>query len=244
MSTLRAIDPGLPLMMKRFRQTFQYYRATVCSCNKNNDGSFNPTCGCVQGYWYKTAATTTYGIRQKVSIQILTTPNGIIYNGGAQITIPQFYLNNENVAHKTLGRGDIFVIENKYKRESDVLKRGTKDFLFAFDVVEVLGITKRNADNTDIVAYVQDEDFTITVSQNMPVALTTINWVKDKGPADGEYYVVDYRAKEQFKVWDDGANDRGTDEDALPRKVLCVRRRYAETQTNNVDTIDLQEKIY
>lgn len=234
---LEVIDRDYTILMQKMGQTLKYYSASACICIKENDGSFDPNCGCIQGYWYSTPESV-HGIRQQVSTKILNTPNGIIYNGGAQITLPKFYLGIEQKAHKTLGRGDIFVAENKKKRETDILKRGTRDFLFAFDVDEVIKISRKGT------VYVLTTDYTITKDQSTPIELTNIVWVGGRGPATDEYYTVDFISRQQFKVWEDAGNDRGTDDDILPRKVMCMIRKYIETKTNNVDNLDLQQQIF
>lgn len=231
------IDPNFSMLMERTKQTMKYYPSSVCACLKENDGSFDPSCGCIQGYWYSTPESVIV-MRQQVSTKILNTPNGIIYNGGAQITLPKFYLETEQLAHKTLGRGDIFVAENKKKKETDILKRGTRDFLFAFDVDDILKVSRKST------AYVAGTDYTITKDQSTPVELTQIVWEVGHGPEEDEYYTVDFISRQQFKVWEDAGNDRGTDDDILPRKVMCVIRKYVETKVNNVDSIELQQKIF
>lgn len=234
---LEVIDQNFSLLMGRTQQTMKYYPGSACACLKENDGSFDPSCGCMQGYWYSSPETIVV-MRQQVSTKILNTPNGIIYNGGAQITLPKVYDGTTQNAHKTIGRGDILVAENKTKREVDILKKGTRDFLFAFDVDEILKVSRKG------VVYVPTTDYTITTDQSTPIKLTTISWVAGHGPEEDEYYTVDFMSKQQFKVWEDAGNDRGTDVDVLPRKLMCVIRKYVETKVNEIDSIDLQQKVF
>jgi hypothetical protein len=141
------------------------------------------------------------------------------------------------------------VLDNKTRKDTDVLQRGVRDFIYAFDVTQILSVRDDNNNQ-----YIEGTDFTwatstgvvrSTLDTNSVVGGTSvITWLNGKGPADQEYYTVEFISKQQYRVWDDGGQDRGTDTDFLPKKVLCILRRYVNPTENPADNVDVQQAIY
>ena len=266
---LLVIDPNITKSMFRFGQTIRYYPGSLCSCVGANNGVPLPNHTCNQGFNYGTAQILS-GIRTAISYKTLATPQGRIYSGGATFTIPQYDLNGSlQNAYSTIAHGDILVLDNKVRRDTDVLQRGSRDVIYAFDVTEILSITQNNnafIQGVDFDAISYDASYNILtetefklltenlnfVSQEiggdtLPIvgSLTIIIW-KNGGnaPATDSYYSVEFISKQQYKVWEDGGQDRGTDTDFLPKKVLCVLRRFINVSDNPADYIDVNQSLY
>lgn len=231
--SLKITDPNITLLMDTYGMPLKYYSGRLCSCVTENGGIPKIGCGCNLGFWYG-ASEDVYGIRTSIDYKYLNTPQGRIYDGGAKFTIPKFYNDVEQLAFKKLAHGDVVVVTGKSRRDTDILTRGTRDYLFAFDVKEILTVSQQNK------IYVQGQDFSLTGR--------AINWLSGEGaeaPADGTTYAVEFICEQQYKVWDAGAKERGTDAEELPKAVLCVLRRFVEQENANpIDSLDFQEKIF
>lgn len=234
---LKIIDENITRSLRRFGQTVKHYPGTLCSCIGANNGVplLNHTCN--QGYYYGTPETII-AIRTAISHKYLNTPQGVIYDGGATFTIPRLNLSKvEQRAYSIITHGDILVCDNKTRRDTDILKRGVRDFIYAFDVTEILGIYLNG------VKYATT-DYTVTEADSIAGKLMTIVWGTNKGPAIDASYSVEFIAKQQFKVWEDAGSDRGTDVNRLPKKMLTVLRRFVSPVTNNIDTVETVQEIY
>lgn len=271
---LNVIDPNIKNSLIRFGQTISYYPSRICNCIAENQGAPKKNHTCNIGYYFM-QPETIIGIRTQMSFKYLNQPHGRIYNGGAIFTIPKLNLENvEQRAWKTIAHGDILVLDNKFRRDTDILTRGSRDFLFAFDVTEILSIYK------DETKYEQGIDFIFSeniidvegdqgdeqdmeteestgefdddtyegleydTTKNWAGKTTTITWLPDKGPEQGESYSVEFICKQQFKVWEDGGMDRGTNDEELPKKLLTVLRRFVNYEQNIIDEIEFQQKVF
>jgi len=234
---LNVIDKNIKKSRVRFEQTVLYYPSRLCSCIGENNGIPLPNHTCNQGFYYD-APETIKVIRTQISHKYLNTPQGRILNGGATFTIPKYNNGAEQLAWKTIAHGDIIVVSNKSKRDTDVLIRGTRDKLYAFDVKEILSIYRNTTQ------YVVTTDFTTSIKSSVAGQLTSINWVSGKGPADGESYTVEFIAAQQFRVWDDQGQSRGTDSDELPKKVLCTIRRFVSPEANILEDANIDQGVY
>lgn len=234
---LQVIDPNIVRLMKKFGQTFKYYRASLCSCVAENNGHFDPACSCIQGFYYE-APTTVKALRNDVTRKVEHTPNGVIYNGDLRLTIPKYVDGVEQRIYYTLDKGDVFVDSKKLRRDTDICRRGVRDTLLAFDVVEILRVAYKNT------VYVEGTDYTLSKAETTPHGRTVINWVDGRGPEEGAYYTVDFLALQQFKVFDGDYRFGGTDEEELPRTAKCVFRKYFETNNNPLDTVNIDHDIY
>lgn len=261
---LKIIDENIVRSLRRFGQTVKHYPGTLCSCIGENNGvpKLNHTCN--QGYYYD-APETIIAIRTAISYKYLNTPQGVIYDGGATFTIPRLNLSRvEQKAYSIITHGDILVCTNKTRRDTDILKRGVRDFIYAFDVTEILGIYRNGIkyDSTDYTvvedAYktiIGDNEIPITDENGMPTGevrakadiagkLMSIAWLPGKGPEQDESYSVEFICQQQFKVWEDAGSDRGTDVNRLPKKMLTVLRRFVTPVENRLDTVETEQELY
>lgn len=271
---LSVIDPNIKKSIVRFGQTIKHYPSRLCSCLGENNGSPILNHGCNIGYYYLDPEIIK-GIRTQVSFKYLNQPHGRIYNGGAIFTIPKFNIDDvEQKAWKIIAHGDILVLDNKTRRNTDILTRKVRDYLFAFDVTEVVSIYRNET------KYVQGVDFHISENiidvegdqgdeqdmeteegsgnvgstayegleydstKNWAGKTTSVTWLPGKGPADGETYVVEFICKQQFKVWADGGMDRGTDNEELPKKLVTVLRRFVNYEQSLIDEIEFKQKVF
>lgn len=236
---LRVIDPNIKKLLYKFGQTFKYYPGRLCSCVEENEGTYDPKHDCDHGFYYGEPETILL-LKTQFNERFLNSPQGVIFNGGAQFTIPKYNLEKiEQRAWTTLAHGDILASAQKIRRDTDLLRRGVRDKIFAFDVQEVLTISKGST------IYTSEEDYTISLQTFPTGKLTLIEWKNGKGPALEEAYAVEFTCLHQYKVWDDAPMDRGTDTDNLPRKVKCVLRRFKDPEKNAFDAgINLNQETF
>lgn len=234
----KILTSSMPLVMDTYGTPLKYYQGRLCSCVAENGGSPDPKCRCNQGFYYKTAVTI-YGTKTNVSSKYLRTSYGRIFDGGAQISIPKHYNGNEQEVHTTLGHGDIIVDPNKNRRDTDILIKGIRDFIFAFDIKSILSIYAKEKE------YINGVDFTIIENESVAGKLTTIIWEDTADIQEGEYYTVEFICNEQYRVYEDGGTRRGVEDTDLPRKVICTLRRYAETEKDSgvIDDIDTNQEF-
>jgi len=229
---LRITDTNFEAVMSIYGTPLKYYPSRLCSCVAENGGLPKIGCSCILGYYYETAQDIQ-GVRQRVSYKRTNSPSGVIFDGGAQFSIPKFVDSIEQPVWKRLAKGDVISVVDKFRRETEILKKGVHDKLFAFDVTEIISVTQKNN-----VVYVQGRDFDLVGA--------TIAWRNDATitPAELSDYVVEYTCNQQYVVWEDGAKDRGTIAEDLPRLVLCVLRRYISKDTNPIDSIPYSQDLY
>jgi hypothetical protein len=211
----------------------KYYQSTLCSC-LGGDGQPDPDCSCSNGYRYPGSPVEAKLLRTSVDFKSIPEELGRILQGGCQITIPRqerkldvlglpYY--EDLTIFDRVSVGDVFSITNRTRRATDILKKGVRDSLRAFDVQEIFSVTKVNT------TYTEGTDYTFSG--------TTITWGVDKGPNDGEFYTVEFECLVQYVVWDDMAKDRGGDNDVLPKRVLCKLRQFLDFSSSPIDSIDV-----
>jgi len=260
------IDNNVLKLIDKYGVVLRYRMGTLCSCVGENNGVHKLGCGCNLGYRYSEPETIS-GIRTNVKHRYSNTPQGIIFNGDAQFTIPKrISTGEEQKAYKTLAHGDIISVVGKYKRDTDILRRDIKDKLSAFDVTEILKVSKKDK------VYIPDVDY-IVVGYNLPYLVNDLNnrlilteknepillsevlktidretkilWLQDgEHPEPDEYFTVEFTCEQQYKVWEDGTKDRGTSADEMPRKIIAVIRRYVNPDSNPMDNVNFTENIY
>jgi len=236
--SLKIIQEDFPLVMGTYRTELKYYQSRLCSCVGENNGVPKIGCGCNQGFYYK-QPTIIQGVKTNISSKYIKTSQGRIFDGGAQISIPKYYDKVEQEAHTTLSHGDIIVDPSKNRRDTDILIKGTRDFIFAFDVSKVISVYAKNTE------YLQGIDFNIQQVDSAAGKLSHIVWEDEASITEGEYYTVEFICNEQYKVWEDAGTRRGTSDDNLPRKVVCVVRRYTATaeESNPIDNVNINEEF-
>lgn len=237
---LTIIDKNISRSILKFGQTAKYYQSRICSCIADNDGSFSPDHSCNQGFFYA-APETVQLIRTQISTKYLNQPNGHIFIGGAHFTFPKFYNGVEQKIWENIARGDVIVLENKIRRDSDILKKGVRDTLHAFDITEILSIYSGNTQ------YIEGTDFELVENEDSSIFTGntgTINWLGANEPEINEHYTVEFKCNAQYRIWDDGAGDRGTDDEDLPKKVVAVTRKFVNPDTNVIDNIEVSNEVW
>jgi hypothetical protein len=193
----------------------------------------------MQGFYFD-APETILAMRTAVSYKLLNTAFGKSLNGGATFTIPKYNLQKvEQRAWTIIARGDVLALTTETRRETDILLRGTRDVLYAFNVQEILGVYRDNFKYTLNTDYILSE-----ITTQAAANLTQINWVTGRGPATGEAYSVEFTCLQQYKVWDDGGQDRGTDTQKMPKKIIAVPRRFVNPDPIKLTEIKIDENIY
>jgi hypothetical protein len=211
-------DAGI---LQRWGETFiitaNYYAASICPCNAKNGGTPDPQCsqGCTLGWQYADPVACEI-IRTSPNLRAIPQEIATIFIGGARITIPELLKSGEpNPAFVNVHRGDVFSITRFPERHSDVLLRGTRDKLWAFDVQSLVLIR-----DEDGVEYAEGGDFLLSDGELL--------WESGRGPAVGKYYSCEFVAATQFIIYMTQATHRGGDGTGavLPKTVLAVRRAY------------------
>lgn len=228
------IDSNIKRLMAKFRLDVDWYEGRLCSCVGENNGIPRTDHNCNVGFYYG-SPVTIQAIRTQVSPRYTNTPHGRIFDGGATFIIPKFIGNVEQTAYDRISFGDILVEKNRIKRNTDILTRGIRDSIFAFDVTNILSVYALN------VRYLPGEDFTTTIVSSVAGKLTTIVWETGKGPASGEKYTVEFICAQQFRVWEDAGTDRGTSGDYFPKKIVCVARRFVNPEAIDIKQIEVKE---
>lgn len=224
-------DPNINLSMQSKGQPLKYYSARMCSCIAENSGYPKPECGCILGYWYDDEPELIHGIRTSVEKKYLNQNFGRLFDGGAKFIIPKFHNGKEQEAWLKLAHGDVIVVEGRYRRESDILRRGVRDKLFAFDVGEIISVSKEGK------IYKEGEDYTVNGVE--------IVWQENgESPEINEYYSVEFTCMYQYKAWDTGAKDRGNENTDLPRLINCTIRRYSIEEATAIEEFDHEQKIF
>lgn len=223
----------------------------------------------IHGYKYNSPVQVRL-IRTSVSYHIITRPAGKIYEGGARFSIPPVaWVDGEYerlTIYDRIFKGDIIVIKNKPIRDFDVLTRGKKDVIFAFDVKSILSLVSVNAEKQEIryiygIDYIikmngeepetivlSDGTVQISASADMPVVSDIeIEWLEEedsKAPAIDAEYAVEFLCSPNYIVWEELAKARATEENDLPKMVMTVKRAFFNKQTNPIDTVDTQQDVF
>ncbi len=246
--------------MRRFEQEAKYYQSRLCSCVAENNGSYDVADDCVQGFRYF-APVPAHLIRTTMKNNILNTPGGRIINIDALLIIPKFHKGIEQGVWTTVTHGDVISFSNKSRRETDILVRGTRDYIHAFDVDKILSVyskTKKFIEGVDFETSTRALDFEddmnilfedgnslmLDETRLVPGETMTINWMDGKGPDEEETYTVEFMCREQYRIWDDGGGNRGTTVDDLPKKMKAVIRRFVNPEKTVIDAISVEEKIF
>ncbi len=223
----------------------------------------------IHGYKYDDPVQVRL-IRTSVSYHIITRPAGKIYEGGARFSIPPVeWVEGEFkrlTIYDRIFKGDIIVIKNKPIRDFDVLTRGKKDVIFAFDVKSILSLVSVNAEKFEL-RYIYGTDYKIKVngtepttvilsdgtvqisaSADMPVVSDIeVEWLEtedSKAPAVGADYAVEFLCSPNYIVWEELAKARATEENDLPKMVMTVKRAFFNKLTNPIDTVDTKQDVF
>jgi hypothetical protein len=220
-------------------------------------------------------------MRTSISQRIVLSEHGRHYQGGARFTIPPVKLvNNLYVSVPMYERaflGDVIVVKSQAIRDFDILKKGYRDQLFAFDVKKILNVSSIDTEGKEHT-YSYGDDYTITINgveppivnnssaigvggfgvvlfggadgvgivatQNRIANLILISW-KDTGnqPANGNNYVVEFLCSPNYVIYDYSDKARATEENNLPRTIMCVKRAYFNPVKPKMDEVDTQQSV-
>jgi hypothetical protein len=214
-------------------------------------------------------------VRTSISYHLINSEEGKIYKGGARFTIPQKkFINGVYVEQKVYERifiGDVIVVMDKPIRDFDILQKGKRDKVFAFDVVKILNLTYSDVDKNPIYYKYNDDykikvngtectvivnaDGTVTivnsetvqfgVNSNFPVvSQIEIEWQDGgKRPPENEQYVMEFLSSPNYIVFDNLAKPRATHDNDLPKMVMCVKRAFVNMTENPIDQALLRQPV-
>jgi len=173
---------------------------------------------------YLSIRSTTIGSGAKVEI----------YHGATLDALPEVFNVTEPILVKpandrydhlpiwsTISRGDVVVVDDRVRREGDILRRDSRDIINAFNVQKIHSITNQNTQ------YYEGVDYTISGR--------TITWKAGKGVASAADYAAEFSSKINYIVVDDLAADRGSDTDIMPKKIHVALRSFANDQPLPID---------
>ena len=220
-------------------------------------------------------------IRTSISQRIILSEHGRCYEGGARFTIPPTKLAEGAYVsvpmHERVFLGDVVVVKTKSMRDFDVLKKGFRDQLFAFDVKKILNIASVDGEGKEHV-YSYGTDYTLIINgveativggdtpigeggigvipasgkneveiiatQDKITSTILINWVDDGNhPAYGDYYTVEFLCSPNYVVFNYSDKVRATEDNDLPRTVMCVKRSYFNPVKPKMDEVDTKQEI-
>jgi hypothetical protein len=212
-----------------------YLPSRLCSC-VGKDGTPRAGCDCINGVRYDLDKTQELRVL-KTGMDYKRMPTELVNAmlGGANITVPRYAYDkdckwSEVDVWQKASLNDIFIVKNARQRATDICVRGVRDsirtYSLAFDDREnplVLSISKE-ADIYDAENYSVDRNGVIT-------------WASGEGPADGEYYAVEFIENPHYVVWIALEMVRGHDASydmpaiELPKKFAAKLRTYVPTST-------------
>lgn len=216
--------PGWADFVADYGVTMRYYRADICSCVLQNNGVPDPECSCINGYQYPDAYIERKLLRTSSAKNSGMERDGRVEDGQCNVSIPSIYqvaidiLGNktyaDNEIYHKVSIGDIFALPGRRQRARDILKKGIRDTLKAFDVQRIINVSSIDTQ------YVYNTDYRYKTTTK------EIVWNTGRGPGDGETYTVEYECFMQYIVFRDQGHDRGTVLDYLPKRVTCNLRSY------------------
>lgn len=206
------------------------YFARQCSCIANNGGRYDPSCkDCIYGFIYEDKATDDLMIRTSMSLKFMTNEQAAIFTGGCYLTVRKVDFDGKEVpAYSRLTDGDVIVVKNDFKRSREICELNIKDYLFAFNVKQVLSVSQKKK------VFKENIDYKVIYKEDK----TAIEWIGEKPGNNGQnvrqYYSVEYLAEINYMVWNDQLKTRGALDSNLPKKIACVLRPYFEEDFNSL----------
>jgi hypothetical protein len=228
----------------------------------------------IHGFRYNSSVEERL-MRTSISQRIILSEYGRIYDGGARFTIPPVKLVDGLYIpvpmHERAFSGDVIAIKTKVIRDFDVLKKGYRDQLFAFDVKTILSVASIDADGNEHI-HLYGRDYTLQVdgttltatkrtdediydlitTQDMAIA-SQIDFVWNTSVQTGETtldvpsnesnYTVEFLCSPNYVIYNYSDKARATEENDLPRTVMCVKRAYFNPVKPKMDEVDTKETI-
>ena len=250
-------------MMDEFGVDCLYYQARLSPELKNSVSPLGAAA--IRGFNYATPQPVRIQ-RTSISFMIICQPEGRLYQGGARFTVPATALDANGVfqpvpMYTTMFKGDVIVVKDKPIRDYDVLTKGKRDRLHAFDVITILSVVSIDAAQVEhFYAYGTDYDLAVNgtpltgiikpdgsvgllLTADMPIVSDiTFQWL-DGGaapPVDTDYN-VEFICSPNYIVWDEMAKARGTHDNDLPKMLMAVKRAYVSKATNPVDQVSTKD---
>lgn len=220
----------------------------------------------VYGYTYYDPVPVKL-MRTAINYRMYNVEYGRIYEGGARFTIPTYEYSSGDARRSTvydrIFKGDIIVIEDRPIRDYDVLRKGYRDTLFAFDVKEILSVISVLRDNTekqytygtDYKIRVDGNDASVEITSDGTIKLESIEgikiastieivWLEDGDkPVNGDYYAVEFMCSPNYVVFDELAKPRMTSDRDLPKSIMCVKRAFFNKLPNPIDDTENRNAI-
>jgi len=266
-------------MFKTFGVQCYYYEARIAPDQRY--GQTKLESDAIHGFRYNDPVEERL-MRTSISQRIILSEHGRMYQGGARFTIPPVKLVNgiyQAVSmHERAFLGDVIVMKTKSMRDFDILKKGYRDQIFAFDIKKILSVSSVDNQGEEHI-YTYDTDYTITINgksvslsdggtpigegefgvvlfggsdvveivtahNNNIVNTIMIVW-KENGnhPAEGENYTVEFLCSPNYIIFDYSDKIRSTEENNLPRTVMCVKRAYFNPVKPKMDEVELRQPI-
>jgi len=126
--------------------------------------------------------------------------------------------------YHSLSIGDVFVMKNRYFRDSAICQKGINDIIRAFDIRSVEIVSKGD------IIYKRNVDYIVNGN--------VITWLNSGNmPENGEFYSVEHLLPLQYIVFNDMGADRGADEDQPAKKVMAALRNYINAQSLIIDNL-------
>jgi hypothetical protein len=251
--------------IKQFGVGCYYYQARLSPEQKNGIIKLNNTA--IMGFHYEPPVSVRL-MRTSISYRIITSDMGRLYEGGARFTIPPIARENGQIVslpiYERIFRGDVIAVKTKPVRDYDLLTKGQRDKLYAFDVKSLLSISSIDTAGNE-TRYVYDEHYTLQINgvtanavvdsngivtispqEDIPIVSDVlISWRPGAlQPADGQPYTVEFTCSPNYIVWDELAKPRASEESDLPKMAMCVKRAYITKQDPNpIDSVPTQASI-
>ena len=206
-------------------------------------------------------------VRQNVTQRIISSPGGKIFDGGAKFTIfPSFYDDRDeeqrSIVYERIFYGDVIVVRKKPMRDFDVLRKGKRDRIFAFDIHSILSISSIGLDKQEtiyrygydyivqvngvaLIAVISGDSIQLKSPDPQPVISDVdIQWMPNGNhPADEQEYAVEFTCSPNYVVWPDLARTRGTSDGDLPKTMMAAKRAWFNRATNPIIEAETQQSI-
>lgn len=118
------------------------------------------------------------------------------------------------IYHK-ISWGDVVVIDTRFRRDGDLLRKGVRDTIYHFDVQRIISLMIGST------VYKEGIDFS-----HINGAIT---WLGINDPVANEDYAVEYLCKQNYIAYEELASDRGSDIDRIAKRIHLELRNYANT---------------
>lgn len=221
----------------------------------------------IYGYTYYNPVSVKL-MRTSINYRMYNLDYGRIYEGGARFTIPTYEYSTgtakRSLIYDRLFKGDIIVVKDRPVRDYDVLKKGGRDTMFAFDVKEILSVISINRNDNSEIHHEYGNDYKLvidgndadaTVTESGTVLLESVDgiqiassieivWFENGNiPVEGDDYAVEFMCSPNYVVFDELAKPRMISDRDLPKSIMCVKRAYFNKTPNPLDSVDTRQPI-